>query len=174
MDYRTIFGSNFDGWKKEFKDFADHLKGMAAENMPRDYTGCFDFGFKPEEHGNPFANLYHPRTNIFVSPAGALVFEFMLPGFDEKGIHLSFKGDKMVLRARQPEGREAPRDNRFERQTFGVKDIDYREYSVPADRFDQAAVKAVFRNGILTVTIPALDDASCPDSIKIEIVKEGN
>ncbi len=174
MDYRDLFGNDFDNLKKQFKDFADHLKGMAAEHAPRDYEGNFGFGCRFNEKEAPFANFYHPRTNTFVDPKGALVFEFMLPGFDEKGLHLSFKGDKMILKARLPEGQAGGRDWRYERRTFSVKDIDYREYSVPADRFDQASVKAVFRNGILTVTIPALDESTSADSIKIEIVKEGN
>jgi HSP20 family molecular chaperone IbpA len=174
MDYRNFFGSNFDGWKRDLKDFADSIKGMAAENAPRDYEGNFGFGCKFSEKDPFFANLYHPRTNISVDPSGTLVFEFMLAGFDEKGIHLSFKGDKMILKARLGEGQAQAQDGHYERKAFSLKDIDYREYSVPADRFDQAAVKAVFKNGILTVKIPALDDSSSPDAVKIEIIKEGN
>jgi HSP20 family molecular chaperone IbpA len=44
---------------------------------------------------------------------------------------------------------------------------------VPADKFDQEKVKAVFRNGILKVTVPPRDLGDVQDGIKIEIVREG-
>jgi len=44
---------------------------------------------------------------------------------------------------------------------------------VPADKFAQDKVRAVFRNGILKVTIPPKEESDAPEGIKIEILKEG-
>jgi HSP20 family protein len=172
MNRYDFLGVNFDDLKREFKDFADNFKGFAAENCGNDYRQ--DFGWKFGDRDARFSELWYPRTNTFVTQDGSLVYEFMLPGFDEKSVSLGFKGDKMVLRARLPEGGQKREGLRHERRGFTLRDIDYREYSVPADRYDQAAVKAVYRNGILTVTIPALDVTEAEGGVKIEIVKEGN
>jgi HSP20 family molecular chaperone IbpA len=173
MDYGTFFGKPFDDLRREAKDFADHMKGMAAEGVYSEYEpGC---SWKFNDRNPVFSmDFYYPRTNTFITADRSLVFEFMLPGFDEKSIFVNFKGDKMTLKARLAEGEDRREGLRFERRTFRLKDIDNHEYSVPADRYDQAAAKAVFKNGILTVTIPALDDEDAEGSVKIEIVKEGN
>ncbi|HOU61903.1 MAG TPA: Hsp20 family protein [Rectinema sp.] len=51
--------------------------------------------------------------------------------------------------------------------------MDKQKYYVPADKFDQAKVKAAFRNGILKITVPPKDVVDIPEGIKIEIIKEG-
>lgn len=173
MEYRGMFGRPFEDWKRDAKEFADFFKGMAAEGLHQDFEpGC---GCKFHMH-EPFSgfDFYHPRTNIFVSADRSLVFEFLLPGFDEKGVSVTFKGDKMILRARLPEGEPKIDNPRWERRSFTIRDVDWREYSVPAERYDQAAARAAFRNGILTVTIPARGDEAEEGVVRIEIVKEGN
>ena len=62
---------------------------------------------------------------------------------------------------------------RYFKRRLRLKDIDKQKYYVPADKFDQAKVKAVFRNGILKVTIPPKEVVDIPEGIKIEIIKEG-
>lgn len=172
MNRYDFFGFNFDDIKKEAKDFADHMKGMAAESCHNGYED--DFKWKFGDKDASFSDLYYPRTNNYITSDRSLVFEFMLPGFDERSISLSFKGDKMILKARAPESAFPKEGLRFQKRRFEIKDIDYREYTVSADRYDQSKVKAVFKNGLLTVTIPALGDDVDQGGIKIEIVKEGN
>jgi HSP20 family molecular chaperone IbpA len=173
MDFSNFFGRPFEDWKRDAKDFADHVKGMASEGLHHDWEPGCGFKFKTDD---PFfsMNFYLPRTNIFITADRSLVFEFMLAGFDERNVSLNFKGDKMILRARLAEGEGKREDLRFERRAFSLREIDHREFSVPADRYDQAAAKAVFKNGILTVTIPALDETEAEGAVKIEIIKEGN
>jgi HSP20 family molecular chaperone IbpA len=175
MDRFDFFGINVEDIKREARDFAEYMKGMAAETAENAKPG-YDGAFARQccDNDARFSDLYYPRTNTYVTQDRSLVFEFMLPGFDEKGLSLSFKGDKMVLKARAPEDMTPPKDCRFQKRRFEVRDIDYREYPVPADRYDQSKVKALFRNGILTVTIPAVEDVADIGGVKIEIVKEGN
>ncbi|OHD17087.1 MAG: hypothetical protein A2Y38_14100 [Spirochaetes bacterium GWB1_59_5] len=127
------------------------------------FGGAKDFSFN-------FENLGYPRHETYEQADGSLVFRFQLPGFDESCINLSFRGDLMILKATVPDRLRA--ESAEGRQPF-LRDIARREYRVPADRYDQAAVKAVFRNGILTVTIPPKDD-DLSGAIKVEIIKEGN
>ena len=52
-------------------------------------------------------------------------------------------------------------------------DIEKQKYYVPLDKFAQEQVKAVYKNGILKVTIPPKEDTTVNEGIKIEIIKEG-
>jgi HSP20 family molecular chaperone IbpA len=112
--------------------------------------------------------------NIFMTADRSMVFEFALAGFDEKDISLTFQGDYMVFSARIGQTASQEEGVRFFKRRLKLKDIEKQKYYVPADRFDQMAVRAVFRNGILRVTIPPKEDATAPEGFKIEIVKEGD
>lgn len=162
------FSESFEDLIRDLKSGArEFARAMAQEAEAQGYTGgrpshgSFDFNLQ---------NLGNPRYTSYNLEDGALVFEFLLPGFDEAGINLSFKDDKMILKATLP---ERLRGGSAEARRPLMRDIDRREYPVPADRYNQLASRAVFKNGVLTVTIPVIDD-DYSGSIKVEIVKEGN
>jgi len=139
------------------------FSGSTGGTHGSNFGGSKDFSFN-------FENLGYPRHETFEQADGSLVYRFQLPGFDESCINLSFKGDTMILKATLPEHLRA--ESAEGRRSF-LRNIDRREYNVPADRYDQTAVKAVFKNGILTVTIPPKDE-DMSGAIKVEIIKEGN
>lgn len=122
------------------------------------------------DYGFPF----HPRSNVYKNSAGDLVFEFLLPGFEESGLQLGFSGDSMVLKARLPEELRNREGAEWRRRGFVLREVERREYPVPAERYEQEKAKAVFKNGILTVTIPSKDSFESAEGIRVEIVKEGN
>jgi HSP20 family molecular chaperone IbpA len=111
--------------------------------------------------------------NVFMTADRTLVFEFALAGFDEKNIDLSFQGDYMIFSARIMVDQPVEENVRFFKRRLKLKDIDKQKYFVPADKFDQEKVKAVFRNGILRITVPPKEDTTVNEGIKIEIIKEG-
>jgi HSP20 family molecular chaperone IbpA len=158
---------DFKEWKDAAREFGNVFRDAMAEH------GCCD-GPWSRHFGTDFnsgkSSIFSPRTNVYSAPDGSLVFEFMLPGFGETDISLSFAGDRMVLKA-TPSRTEAD-GSRYERKDFTVKEIGRREYSVPADRYDQSSVKAVFKNGILTVTVQALPGSGGSDGVKIDIEAE--
>ena len=180
--------------KQGIKEFAQGMKQFAREisEEARAYE---------EKHGNPFTGptsgpsagptaepdhgccgdkefRFHfddalfPRCNVYRNEDKSIVYEFILPGFDESCIDLSFKGDTMILKASLPEHLRRKEGEDFRRR-FTLRDIERREYNVPAERYDQAAAKAVFRNGILTVTIPPKEE-DMSDAVRVKIVKDGN
>jgi HSP20 family molecular chaperone IbpA len=108
-----------------------------------------------------------------------MVFEFALAGFDEKDISLSFQGDYMVFSAKiageeEAADYQAPEENlRYFKRRLKMKDIEKQKYYVPLDKYAQEEVKAVFKNGILKVTIPPKEEPDQNDGIKIEIIKAG-
>jgi HSP20 family molecular chaperone IbpA len=179
MDIGAIFDDIFEA----AKDFGERVKNFAPEFGGSDQEGrehkpgCHGMGGAWfEAHGDDnvdyYPNYSYPPANVYMLPDKSLVFEFALAGFDEKNISLSFQGDYMVfsakIKAEQPE-----EGVRYFKRRLRLKDIDRQKYYVPADKFDQEKVKAVFRNGILKVTIPPKEIADIPEGIKIEIIKEG-
>lgn len=132
------------------------------------------FHMDQDENADWYPTYSYPPMNIFMNSDRSIVFEFALSGFDEKDISLTFQGDYMVFAARI--GLEtAPEDGvRYFKRRLKLKDIEKQKYYVPADKFDQAAVKALFRNGILRVSVPPKEDQDAPEGVKIEIVKEGD
>ena len=69
---------------------------------------------------------------------------------------------------------EQPQEGiRYFKRRLKLKDIEKQKYYVPADKFDQEKVKAVFKNGILKVTVPPKETTESSEGIKIEIIREG-
>ncbi len=180
FDFNASFGDLAREFSKGAKEFA---RAMAEEAESRGYgercrefadglgSGSFDLNLDLQDSA-------YPRHQTYKLDDGSLVYRFMLPGFDEKAIDLSFKGDLMILKAklaedfREPSGgeRRGPFGDAF-RKPF-ARDVERREYKVPAERYDQAAAKASYKNGVLTVTIPPKEE-DMSYAIKVEIKKDG-
>lgn len=153
------------GLKEFSKSFAEEAEAKPYGERFRNFSdgfGSFDFNLDI----NDFS---YPKHQSYKLDDGSLVYRFMLPGFDEKGIDLSFKGDMMILKAKlAPELKE---DLSHSTQRFFARDIDRKEYKVPADQYEQGSSKAVYKNGVLTVTIPPKEEDDSY-SIKVDIHKD--
>jgi HSP20 family molecular chaperone IbpA len=189
-------GSIFD----EIFDAAQNFQDELHSNFQRYGHGFpggrpfepFDKGFF-DENTDFYPNYSYPPMNIYMSEDLSLTFEFALAGFEEKDINLSFQGDYMVFSAATPssaapvpeaagpcpEDGESPRREggqespRYIKRRLKMKDIEKQKYYVPLDKYAQEKVRAVFKNGILKVTIPPKDEPEQNEGIKIEIIKEG-
>jgi HSP20 family molecular chaperone IbpA len=126
-----------------------------------------------EYNADYYPNYFYPPMNVFVTETRDLIFEFALAGFDEKDINLSFQGDYMIFSAKVSE-EKATGNVRYLKRRLKRKDIEKQKYFVPQDKYDQDSVKAIYRNGILKVTVPPKESPDQNDGIKIEIVREGN
>ncbi|MDR1972906.1 MAG: Hsp20/alpha crystallin family protein [Treponema sp.] len=194
MDLGSIFDEIFDA----AQNFQDELHN----NFHR-YGNGFPGGrpFEPfgkaffDENTDFYPNYSYPPMNIYMSGDLSLSFEFALAGFEEKDISLSFQGDYMVFSAAAPvsPGPSAPDSPGFDassgdgesrrdggqenlhyiKRRLKIRDIEKQKYYVPLDKYAQEKVRAVFKNGILKVTIPPKDEPEQNEGIKIEIVKEG-
>jgi HSP20 family molecular chaperone IbpA len=121
--------------------------------------------------------------NVYMTSDRSMIFEFALAGFDEKDISLSFQGDYMIFSAKfsedsipNPTGEGLPPEENYQyfKRRLKMKNIEKQKYFVPLDKYAQEKVKAVFKNGILRVTIPPKDEPDQSDGIRIEIIKEGD
>ncbi len=125
-----------------------------------------------DENADYYPSYSYPPMNNYLTPERSLVFEFALAGFDEKDISLSFQGDYMVFAARIGESGQGAEGVRYFKRRLKLKDVERQKYYVPADKFAQGEVKAVFRNGILKVVVPPKEEAASTEGIRIEIVTE--
>ena len=180
MDLGNIFDEIFDaaqGFKDEFhRKFNDsNLNGPDFRRGPFNFDKYFF-----DENTDFYPNYSYPPMNVFMTKDKSLVFEFALAGFDEKDISLSFQGDYMVFSARLDAEQQdssvrfqSEENVRYFKRRLKMKDIEKQKYFVPLDKYAQEKVKAVYKNGILRVSIPPKDEVDHNDGIKIEIVKEG-
>lgn len=168
MDIGSILDEVFEA----AKDF--------GEKMNHEFGGPNDEHFrKPWVDGskddNPdyYPSYSYPPMNIYLTPERSIIFEFALSGFDENDISLSFQGDYMVFSAKIGLEEQAENGSRYIKRRLKLKDVEKQKYYVPADKFAQDKVKALFKNGILKVTVPPKEELDTSDGVKIEILKEG-
>ena len=179
LDLGSIFDEIFEAarnFHEEFnKSFNPHGEGCGGHGAdgrrPEGHSWIFN------ENTDYYPNYSYPPMNVFMISDRSLIFEFALAGFDEKDISLSFQGDYMVFSALIPRaeavaGEAALPDEsiRYFKHRLKMKDIEKQKYFVPLDKYAQDKVKAVFRNGILRVTIPPKEEPDQNDGIRIEIV----
>jgi HSP20 family molecular chaperone IbpA len=183
MDLGTIFDEIFEAARDFSSEF--HRNFNQFGNGPG-HGGCgpgFSQRWPFDENVDYYPNYSYPPMNVYMTADRSMIFEFALAGFDEKDISLAFQGDYMVFSAKLeeeekafPPGEERPADEnvRYFKRRLKMKDIEKQKYYVPLDKYAQENVKAVYKNGILKVTVPPKDEPDQNDGIKIEIIKEGS
>jgi HSP20 family molecular chaperone IbpA len=173
-----------DNFSFDLNRIMDEIFTVAA-----DFKDAFKEGFDKNFNLGPDASKFHcnwddnvdfypaysyPPANIYITEDKVMTFEFALSGFDEKSINLEFKGDYMILNAKIPDYNKEPENVKFFKHRLKFKDITDNRYYVPESKFDRENVKAVFKNGLLRVTISPKDDYKSQGGIKVNIVNEGN
>jgi len=145
----------------------------AAQEFNNEFDRNFNFGNRSfDENTDFYPNYSYPPMNALMTEDMSLVFEFALAGFDEKDINLSFLGDYMIFSADMANSGEEDNVRYFKRR-LKLRNIEKQKYYVPLDKYAQDKVKAVYKNGILRVTIPPKDEVEQSEGVKIEIIKEG-
>ncbi len=166
--------------QKEFVDLGRMMDEIfsAAENLKDVFEERM--GYQPGERGfnwdarHDFYPFYsYPPANIYMTDNKTIVFEFALAGFDEENIKLEFRGDYMYLSATVP-AEEEQDDVHYLKRRLKFKDIKDQKYYVPEDKFDRDKADAVFRNGVLKVTVPPKEDVAEGERVTVEIKKEGS
>ena len=116
-----------------------------------------DWPFRSQLFGDsPLASLFSrgeswiPAVNV-LEKNGNLVLQAELPGFDEKSINLKLEGNVLTLEGERKLENESDRANYHRMESFyGTFS---RSFTLP-ETVQPDKIKADFKNGILTVTIP--------------------
>ncbi|MCL2443922.1 MAG: Hsp20/alpha crystallin family protein [Treponema sp.] len=179
VDLGNIFDEIFKTAQELNNEFNRNFNDCNGENVFNHGHFSYNKNFF-DENTDFYPNYSYPPMNAFMTEDRTLVFEFALAGFDEKDINLSFQGDYMVFSAKIngsdiiDNQAKLPEENiRYFKRRLKMKDIEKQKYYVPLDKYAQDKVKAVYKNGILRVSIPPKDEVEQNDGIKIVIVKEG-
>ena len=169
MDIGSILDEVFEAAKDFGEKFNQGFGGPNPDGFKRPWTET-----PHDENADYYPSYSYPPMNIFLTPERSIVFEFALAGFNESDISLSFQGDYMVFAAKIGIEEQAEDGSRYIKRRLKLKDVEKQKYYVPADKFAQEKVKALFRNGILKVVIPPKEDAESGEGIRIEIIKDGD
>ncbi len=166
--------------EREHRDFLDI--GRIIDDMfdaAEDFTNVFKdtmsfpqskvYQFRTGEKKDFYPLYSYPPANVYMTEEKTMVFEFALAGFREEDINLEFRGDYMIFSATVAEDMKPEQGVRYFKRRLKLKDINEQKYYVPADKFDQEATTAVFRNGILRVTVPPREAAPSKEGVKIDI-----
>lgn len=105
-----------------------------------------------------------PPVDIFEKD-GALVLKAELPDMEQKDIDLRIENNTLTLRGEKKMERETNEENyhRVERSYGNF----VRSFTLPAT-VDQDKIKAEYRNGVLTVTLPVREEAK-PKLIQVKV-----
>ena len=124
------------------------------------------------ENKDYYPSYAYPPLNVFMTADRSMVFQLALAGFSDKDINLEYRGDYLVFSAKAPENFEPELGVKYFKRRLKLKSIAEQKYFVPADKFDQEATKAIMKNAILTITVPAKEGVREPEGRTINIVTE--
>ena len=153
----------------------------ATQNFGDAFKHGFSFGKRGKE--NPFhwdenidyyPHYSYPPSNVFMTEDRTLVLEFALAGFPEESIDLQFQGDYLVLNVKAPEQPEEEPNVRYFKRRLKMKGIDDQKFYAPEDKFDRENVKAVYRNGLLRVTVPSRETVETKEGVRVNIVVDAD
>jgi HSP20 family protein len=146
------------------RNLGETFGGPNHDRKPEDF-------FKWNEQVDYYPSYSYPPMNVYLTKEKHMVFEFALAGFKEENISIEFQGDYMVFSAVSPE-MEPAEDVRYFKRRLKFKGIENQRYFVPDDKFDRERAKAVFKNGVLKITVPPKETFESKEGIKVEIVQE--
>ncbi len=136
---------------------------QAAEAFGRGAAGAMD----------AYPAYLYPPANIYLTRDKRMVLEIALAGFEEKDVSIQFRGDYLVFAAKAPQTGEAEEGIQYFKRRLRMRDVDEQRYFVPTEKFDQAATKATFKNGLLRVVVPPREQPQAEEGIRIAIQTDG-
>lgn len=116
-------------------------------------------------HMGGMEQIWAPPLDMYETK-DELVIAAELPGLNQKDIHLSITGDMLTIRGDRQPNQEVAQQNYYRGERWWGK----FERTLPLPIPVQAGqVKAAYRDGVLTVTLPKADEIK-PKEIKIDLL----
>lgn len=109
--------------------------------------------------------MWAPAVDMYETK-DELVIAAELPGLNQKDIHLSITGDVLVIRGERQRAQEVAQDSYYRGERWWGRFERTLPLPIPVEA---GKVKAAYRDGVLTVTLPKAD-AIKPKEIKIDLL----
>ena len=137
----------------------DQMNQMFDEFFENNWMTPWDSDF-----GERF-NGFSPRVNL-TERENELEVTAELPGLTEDDIDITLNRDALILKGEKRQETEDKGDNHYRMErSYGRFS---RTIPLPADVVDKDNVEAEFKNGVLTITLPKLEEAT-PISRRIAV-----
>ncbi len=121
-------------------------------DMTRDFFND-DFFYPVVKRNTNFSNT--PAVNI-LEDEDQFTIELAVPGIDKKDLQLNLKDDLLTISSECTEENSGENDGKWTRQEFNYRSF-CRSFSLP-ETVDHDKIKAVQKNGILTINIPKVEE----------------
>ncbi len=132
-------------------------------DLTRDFFND-DFFYPVVKRNNYFSN--NPAVNISEDDE-QFTIELAAPGLDKKDLHINLNDDLLTISAECKEENNEEQEGKWTRQEFNYRSF-CRSFSLP-ETVDNDKIKAVHKNGILTIQIPKMEENKTTLSRDIKI-----
>lgn len=103
--------------------------------------------------GNGQLSTWSPRTDVYESEDGDLVFELEAPGLERDDFDVSVEGSRLTISGERRAERNVEDEERDYLRSERLYGRFQRSYTLPRD-VDPAEVQARYEDGVLHVTVP--------------------
>lgn len=121
-----------------------------------------DYFLRPSSKYSGEAIDWNPRVDV-VEKKDEFIVRAELPGIEKKGIEILFKDDVLKISGEKKRSDEVDKDSLFfAERAYGKFERSFR-FRV---QVEDEKIKAAFKNGVLTVSIPKVPEA---EPVKIDV-----
>ena len=132
--------------------------------MQEQMSRLLDMAWNREPGEEMKEGIWQPPVDIF-EDKDEVVIKVELPGIDQKDIEIKIEDNTLTIRGERKHDETVKKENyhRIERFYGSFQ----RSFSLPQN-IDQNQIKAVCEKGVLSVTLPKVEEAK-PKQIKVEV-----
>ena len=111
-------------------------------------------------------NQTFPAVNT-IEMDNQYLLEIAVPGMDKKDFEIEIQNDLISISSISKQEKEVNDNLNYNRQEFNYNSF-HRTFSLPKE-VDQSKIKAIYSNGILTITLPKLKEVISKSKKLIEV-----
>ena len=111
-------------------------------------------------------NQTFPAVNT-IEKDNQYLLEIAVPGMDKKDFEIEIQNDLISISSISKQEKEVKDNLNYNRQEFNYNSF-HRTFSLPKE-VDQSKIKAIYSNGILTITLPKLKEVISKSKKLIEL-----
>ena len=111
-------------------------------------------------------NQTFPAVNT-IERENQYLLEIAVPGMDKKDFEIEIQNDLISISSTSKQDKDSNDNFNYNRQEFNFNSF-HRTFSLP-EEVEQSKIKAIYANGILTITLPKLKEVISKSRKLIEV-----